>query len=273
MNKYRIRKWLIKNEVFFNCVSIGLAIATFVSTILIAVRTEVISKNQMTIERKMSNPVINCEIDYNKTYENIESVDISVTENPIDEIDIRVTLIYCIRLGMFESNKLGTYNVMVNKEYLLLPIAEAKKVIMHNTNVGDICTIEFLENDEYLTNFKEDSPSIPVSFNSSEITSIGLAYFIEVKYVDVLGEPNNKIYFCKPNLMVNFKGSYGFQTNDFNCSFFEITNKNTLYEFYKSIIGSNCVIFDNIITIDEDFETKFVEFCEKAIENNQFFQI
>lgn len=270
---FKCRIFLIKNEIFLTSISIFLSVLTLFSTLLIAKRTETISENQMTIEKNISNPLINCKINYNETFEKIDNINISIKENPSENIDVKVKPVYCIRLGSFKKNNTETYNVSVSTDCLLLPISKFKKVIVHNTNIGDICTIEFSHDDECLAEFKEGSPSIPIFSNSSEIISVGLVYFIEITYTDVLGEKKNKVYFCKPNLVVKLKGSFGFQSNELGCSFSEITNNHSLYEFYQSNLESKCVLFDSIITIDESFFYKFVECSENAIENNQFFQI
>lgn len=187
-----------------------------------------------------------------------------------------MTPVYVLHLGTIGDIKeemADDYSIYFEPECLLLPIKSDYKIFMKNTNFGNICTINFSLNDKNLSYFLENSSRLSLFSNTMEIFTVEMAYFIEITYKDIFGDNIKSTYFCKPNLKYDLVGEYvkGMDSGD-EC-FYKLNDIPEMEQLYQEFLDESCVYLNKFEAEKVGFKSNFIEMCESAIENEQWYPI
>lgn len=272
----RIRTHLERNEVWFRVIEVLLLVFTLAATIFIAID---ITESQLRIEKSLADPIVSCEIDYNEDESQINRIDILVEQNPAKELDISFKPMYSLSIFHFDGYE-SENNWMASfpKNSLLLPISTFKnediKTKNYRTNFGKIESLYPLEiSKKYMDVFENNNMDFSKLSGEFTISKVELVYFIDISYTDVLGNENNKVYFCKPNYSKTFENEYGISVANDLTNFCLIDEYDELFTLYKKVLESKCVTYDFLEIYDENKISELKKTVEEAAKNKQFYTI
>ncbi len=266
-----------KKANIISIINIVLTLCLTIASLLIAISSYRIYQNQLELETINSHPIINIEIFYNDDKSNITGLEITNEGEPAGNIDVDVIpyLEVC-------TNDIPLTNNMNTAKTIYLPIKYADySVSKYNTKKGLICNVDFTDIcEKYINDFTEmfklDTDSISTQFI---VTQVSIEYFVNINYLDVLGNEHNELYHCTPNYYVLCDSNLTYSTtvsmNEMELE--TIDNDTSLSEIYKDIGEPSLVADSNGPTYYDGFgETptekldNFKEKITEAYERQQF---
>ena len=279
-NERRIKK--IEN--FFRLFEIIVLTVTLVVSIIslrcISTKQLHIEQSQLKIEKAMADPIIDCKVEYNEDETKIEEIDITVDKNPANDLNISVIPLYSIYVLFYEgySKKKKKMISVPSTGSIVIPINSFIKddlyTIQHSANIGKICTLYPLRiNEKYFDVFSNTNIDYSELSGKCIISTVELAYFIEITYTDILENEIREIYYCKPNYSISFDNKYNVSSYLSSTNFYRISEGDKLYDLYNKNKNEECVTYNATSFANENEITRLKEAIEEAIDKGQYYLI
>ncbi len=255
-------------------------VVSIISLIRVLAKQLYIEQSQLKIEKTMADPIIDCKVEYNEDETKIEEIDITVDKNPANDLNINVIPLYSIYVLFYEgysSNNEKMISVLTTGS-IVIPINSFIKddlyTIQHSANIGKICTLYPLRiNEKYFDVFFNTNIDYSELSGKCIISTVELAYFIEITYTDILENEIREIYYCKPNYSISFDNKYNVSSYLSSTNFYRISEGDKLYDLYNKNKNKECVTYNATSFANENEITRLKEAIEEAIDKEQYYLI